>query len=1219
MAEIVNNPFDYYPMKKAFTLCLLAVIPFLALAYDDYDDYDFYDVSIDGLYYRLYPSTRVAEVIGFAYEDEPWEDYDQKYEIRSLHESDDEYEDYILSIPSYVDYNDIQYSVTSITEWAFESCSFITHIYIPSSVTEIGYGAFVDCYSISSIVIDENNPVYDSRDNCNAIIETWSNKLIVGCKNTIIPNTVTIIDGYSFWGCSDLTSLTIPSSVISIEQMAFSGCSNLYSIIVDEDNPVYDSRDNCNCIIETSSNTLIIGCMNSIIPNSVTKISDYAFYCCYNLYSIDIPNSVTEIGYGAFANCISLTSIKLPSSLTVISDEVFYACSALESISIPYGVSNIGNYAFAECYSLTSIKIPNSVIEIGAEAFRYCANLSSIVIPNSVTVIEYETFAYCYSLTSVELPSNLTVISDEAFYACEALESISIPYGVTYIGYSAFAYCSSLSSIKIPDSVNEIENWAFDGCRSLTSIVIPKSVTSIGSGVFTACSSLSSIKVAEDNPVYDSRDNCNAIIETSSNTLITGCMNSIIPNSVTKIGEYAFYGIGNLNTIDIPDNVTEIGEGAFYYCYDLVSIVIPKSITKIGSYAFYGSYNLSLVISHIVNVFDIYNSVFSWTTYENATLSVPTGTIELYQQAEGWKNFQNISDHIVEKLQLTEDLFNIHLPDEDITYDGFGHGAYIETQPGVGNATFYYLKQGESSPTTDTPSEPGNYSIYLEIAESTLYYGKDRWLVGTFTIYQFSPVEWSTLQSIYSELNGDGWYTPWDLTEGVECVSSLSGLTIEKGHITNLNLSDQNLTGDFPASIIHLSLLKTADLSNNHLSGDIGALMQDYIEPGTSYQTSLEELNISGNQLSGNIGLFVSYFKNLTTLYASNNCLEDVFPMIPKSVTTLKLAGQTISRVVPLHLDEISADSLTSFLPTILLYNHENQTYSNDINLRCTTFDGSWGLTMVFQSGKMSFSNLSTENSYFGQNGDTLNVSVANYYLPSYGSTFYFKFLFDNGDGNFDGKINILDLQSMLNYMFDSYPRYQPYNFTASNLWEDDVINVQDAVCLVNVLLDMDSNSQQSSSNARRTKASVSEYAASVYIEDGQLLINSSVPVSAFDIVVSTKESSNVDAALSQMGFTCSTKQVGNRFHIVGYSLGGATLPVGKNVICNMDESVIVYAMLADENAEEICALLDSSTNGIQSASASDQPTEVYRFPVGSNRVIVINSNRDKSMFQDEK
>ena len=223
-------------------------------------------------------------------------------------------------------------TVTSIGNGAFGSCTGLTSITIPRYVTSINLTAFANCSGLTSITVEQGNTYYDSRDNCNAIIESTNNRLIAGCKTTIIPNTVTYISGSAFYGCSGLTSVTIPNSVTGINEGAFDDCLGLTSIIVEGGNTKYDSRDNCNAIIESASNKLIAGCKNTVVPNSVTSIGNRAFFGHSGLTSVTIPNSVTSIGGSAFNGCSGLTSVTIPNSVTSIGSNAFYGCSGLTRI-----------------------------------------------------------------------------------------------------------------------------------------------------------------------------------------------------------------------------------------------------------------------------------------------------------------------------------------------------------------------------------------------------------------------------------------------------------------------------------------------------------------------------------------------------------------------------------------------------------------------------------------------------------------------------------------------------------------------------------------------------------------------------------------------------------------------------------------------------------------------------------------------------------------------
>ena len=242
-------------------------------------------------------------------------------------------------------------------------------------------------------------------------------------------------------------------------------------------------------------------------------------------------------------------------------------------------VTSIDQYSFYQ-KTMTSVTIPDTVKKIGESAFYECKNLKNVHIPDSVTDLEPYSFGDCYALASFNIPKGITEIPAYAFEWAN-ITSLDIPDNITKIGEGAFGFCENLTSLTIPDSVTEIDAKAFQSCKGLKSFEVPKNVTKLSGNAFMS-SGITTLTVSPENPVYDSRDNCNAVIETDTDKLIIGIYGTKIPETIRTIGSHAFESSHELSTLEIPVGVTTIEDYAFDECGSLANLTIPKTVKSIG-------------------------------------------------------------------------------------------------------------------------------------------------------------------------------------------------------------------------------------------------------------------------------------------------------------------------------------------------------------------------------------------------------------------------------------------------------------------------------------------------------------------------------------------------------------------------------------------------------------------------------------------------------------
>ena len=497
-------------------------------------------------------------------------------------------------------------TLTTIGGSAFNDCESLTSITIPANVTSIGESAFQNCIALETVTMLRATPptlgdlaFYDYND------------VIIPALTAINVPAANVEDYKAAAGWSDYAALIVAGG-------GAPATTTTFTYTATEKIAAFDTYANFTGATALKSHDWDegTGAGTVVYEGTVTALALRALKGA-KLTTITIPASVTTIGDRAFENCTTLTAVAFAETPTVetFGEYAFAGCDALAAFTVPSGVTTLGVGLFQSCDELATITIPESVTSLGENCFMYCKKLNTVNFTGTpqVGAISKNLFHYCDALAAIAIPASVTTIGDNAFNQCKALSSVTFTgsSSLTTIGTCAFSGCTSLETITLPESLTTIGtvqemggdlyyNGSVFSKAGITSIELPKNLTTIyGGGHFTNCP-ITSLTVNAANTKYDSRDGCNAVIETASNKFVLGCVASTVPDGIVSIGREAYFGEEQEFSLTLPESVTTIEERAFHYSTGLKSINIPSGVTEILAETFAQCNFTNLVIPNSV-------------------------------------------------------------------------------------------------------------------------------------------------------------------------------------------------------------------------------------------------------------------------------------------------------------------------------------------------------------------------------------------------------------------------------------------------------------------------------------------------------------------------------------------------------------------------------------------------------------------------------------------
>ncbi|MBR4897207.1 MAG: leucine-rich repeat protein [Prevotella sp.] len=1041
----------------------------------------------------------------------------------------------------------------------------LTFIDVPNGVTEIGPYAFN-----WTGITEMNVPSGVTR------LELQTFNCCKKLKKATLPDGITFIGNSCFDECVELEEVNIPTSVTSIGQEAFDNNQKRLSPIA--------------------------------IPNSCTSIGNYAFRNNYVTPSVTFGNSLQTIGSYAFVGCKTIEQAVLPETVTSIGSYAFQNCDSLRSFTFPSLVKQVQNYTLEGCDALKSVTLAQGTTSIGEYAFNGCKSLTDINLAEQTALTTIKACAFSgTALTNPVLPNTITSLSSSIFKSCPELLTVNVPTGIDYV---PSGYCMSspkLHTVQMHDGIRKIYSDAFEGCTALTNIELNDQITSIDYDAFRGT-----------NVAFTKLPDALTYIGGSSfrdTKAMTGTIT--IPTGVTQIAGEAFYGSG-IEGVVLPDGLKTWGNNTFYDCASLKSVLLPATITTIPQGTFYGCKALEQIDlpETVTNI-----GIGAFNGAGLTSIELPENLNSLGQNA--FANCQlrsfRLNDGFTSRdfggyvLQNCKRLKTAALG-RNMDYTTFTDMSAFQ---GCDSLTLLRLYAANPPKASSAGHFGFRFNCVLEVPEdaveayqTTTYIWKQfKEIRGFYTGDELREQDFAVMQSIYDKLDGASWTQAWDLSENKHSAGKWAGVTTQQigtstqYAITAIDLSNRGLTGELPTEVLRLKNLQTLNLSDNHLTGNLGELLSSIM---ADKRAPLTNLNLQGNEFTGDVYAIASQLPQLTKLDVSYNRLTDVSQVIDKTtLTSLSMqmqfvdhqTHQTVQDVDDSLVQDVVVGQPFTLQPTTLFtYRHSNQDFGHSAtSLARVYYSDGWHSDWEFNTYDSQLNLGTNSDNYFR---GPKNQVAAYSDLESNWRTVLLRFTWEDGDVNADQTVDVTDLQNVVNYaLTDRKTSGALFNYSAADKNGDNKINVIDIVGNVNYIL---AYTAPATSRARMYNKVSSDANNVIALNGNAVVLRNADEVAALQLTVSGAAMHSVTVSPDlRNNFLVEMANSDDGLRIVIYSSTGRKLAPGEHELLSglPAGATVTHAVLSNISAQRLGVTIEGNvTTGVQFVATESQHTvqEVY-------------------------